>query len=141
MEAIQKLVGAMSDWLGAISAVISACFALMAWRKTKVIRQQQESDAQRRAAPIRLILVRTSDKQEHVLGYRPRRDQASRAELLGILGMYSGNTRFESSYQVPLLESGEFSRMVDGTLSELRFPLSPDDFARFVGQDKLLSPA
>lgn len=140
MEAIQKIVGAMSDWIGVLSAVISAVFAGLAWRKTRLIRQQQQADEQRRAAPIRLILVRTTDQQEHVLGYQPRRDQASRAELLGILGMYFGSPRFDSSYQVRLLESGEFSHMVDGSVSELRLPMSPDDFAIIADRDKKLGP-
>ena len=136
MQNIHWFVGAFSDWLAVVTTVV----AVLAWRKTRLIRQQQEADERRRSEPIRLILVRKTDKREHVLEYQPRRDQASRGELLGILGMYSGSGRFESSHLVPLLESGEFSRMIDGSQNELRFPVSAEDFERFSKQDALLSP-
>jgi hypothetical protein len=127
--------------LGFLSSLIAAVLAFLAWRKAWVIRRQQVEDEHRRKEPIGLILVNEVDGREHVLGYRPRRDQATRSELLGILGMYSGEARFESSKLVPILESGAFDRMIAGQTNELRFPVATADFERFVKRDRELQPA
>ncbi len=140
----------MSGWfdscnvaMGFVSSAISifsAVFALLAWRKARLIRAQQVEDERLRAEPIRLILVSAEGGDEHILGYRPRRDQATRAEILGILGIYSGEPRFESSRLVPILEDGTFDRMIAGQASELRVQVSQADFERFVHRDKELEP-
>lgn len=130
------VIGFVSGFVGIISAV----FAVLAWNKGRMIRETMNQDLRRNAENIRLILVRDGDREEHVLGYRPRRDQATRAEILGILGMYSGEARFESSRLVPILESGDFDRMISGSTNELRFTMSAGDYDRFVKRDRSLGP-
>ncbi|MEO8498950.1 MAG: hypothetical protein ABI614_28130, partial [Planctomycetota bacterium] len=101
-------------------------------------RDSMNEELRRNAENIRLILVREGDQKEHVLGYRPRRDQATRAEILGILRMYSGGESFESSGLVPILEHGDFDRMISGRTNELRFTMSAGDYDRFVKRDNKL---
>ncbi|MEO8498528.1 MAG: hypothetical protein ABI614_25985 [Planctomycetota bacterium] len=72
------------------------------------------------------------------MDYKPRRDQATRNEILGILGMYYGQERFDSSKLVPILESGSFDRMISGVASELRLVVSDDEFDRFQRRDSEL---
>jgi hypothetical protein len=133
-EQTVTVIGFISSFVGIVSAV----FAVLAWNKSRMIRDTMNQDLRRNAENIRLILVREGDRQEHVLGYRPRRDQATRAEILGILGMYSGESRFESSRLVPILESGDFDRMISGSTNELRFTMSDADYDRFVKRDSAL---
>lgn len=129
-------INAILNFAAACIGILSAVFAVLAWRKARQIRQAQRDDERRRSEPIRLRLANESTGEEHVLGYRPRRDQATRAEVLGVLGMYLGKPRFESSKLVPILESGEFDRMISGLTSEVRFPVSADDFERLKKGDQ-----
>jgi hypothetical protein len=131
-------INAILNFAAAFISIVSAVFAGLAWRKARQIRQVQAEEERRRSGHIRLILADEQTGEEHVLGYRPRRDQATRAEVLGILGMYSGETRFESSKLVPILEGGEFDRMISGSTSELRFRVSGDDFERLRRRDEKL---
>ena len=126
------------NFVAALIGIVSAVFVVLAWRKARQIRRAQADEERRREEHIRLILVDDRTSEQHVLGYRPRRDQATRAEVLGILGMYSGEGRFESSKLVPTLESGEFDRMISGSSSELRFRVSADDFERLKRRDQEL---
>ena len=127
-------LGNISDLLG----VLTALFALFAWQKARSIRNAQKDEIERHAEPIRLVLVCEGDRRQHTLGYRPRRDQATRNEVLGILGMYSGESRFDSSHLVPILENGEFDRMIAGESSELRFTVSVADYERLTQRDRAL---
>ena len=136
-ERISVVVGFVSALIGIFSTV----FAVLAWRKARQIRQVQVEDARRRAEHIRLILVCEGTQEEHVLGYRPRRDQATRAEILGILGMYYGEERYKSERLVPILEGGQFDHMIGGDTSDLRFPVSKEDFDRFKRRDRELQPS
>lgn len=128
--------------IGNISDVISLgtlLFAGFTWKKARSIRKAQQDDLRQRAEPIQLILIQDGNSAErHPLGYRPRRDQATRNEILGILGMYSGEQRFDSSRLVPLL-SGEFARMVAGATNELHFTVKKEDYERLVRRDRELS--
>ena len=133
-EQTVTVVGLISSFIGIVTAV----FAVLAWKKGQAIREVMEQELQRNAENIRLILVREGDNRQHVLGYQPRRDQATRNEILGILRMYSGGEQFDSSGLVPILESGEFDLMINGTTSELRFKISPSDYDRFVNRDASL---
>ena len=130
-EAANGIAGFASSLIGIVSAV----FAALAWRKARLIRQERLEADRARAEPIRLTLVRKSDNTEHTLDYRPRRDQATRNEILGILGMYYGQPRFDSSKLVSMLESGSFDRMISGEVSELRLVVSDDEFNRFRQRD------
>ena len=124
-----------NQWAGLLSSVIGIVSAVLAG----LIRTQQVREKRMREQPIKLILVNESDDiKRHVLGYRPRRDQATRAEILGILGMYSGSNRFESKNLVPILESKQFDEMIAGQRNELELRVSNDDFGRFVRQDHVL---
>lgn len=130
-------LGNISDLIG----ILTALFALFAWQKARSIRRTQKEELERDAEPIRLVLVRGSDGNEHVLGYQPRRDQATRNEVLGILGMYYGKDRFDSSHLVPILENGDFGRMIAGESSQLRFTVSAADYERFTQRDRELGGA
>jgi hypothetical protein len=135
---IFEKANAILNFFAACIGIFSGVFALLAWRKARQIRQVQADEDRRRSEPIRLILENEQTQEGHVLGYRPRRDQATRAEILGILGMYYGEPRYESSKLVPILESGDFDRMISGSTSELRFRVSKDDFERFRKRDQEL---
>jgi hypothetical protein len=130
-EQLSQIVG----FLSAVIGIVSALFAAMAWWKARAIRREQLDMERLRSEAIRLTLVRESDGAEHTLDYCPRRDQATRNEILGILGMYFGQTRFDSSKLVPVLESGDFDRMISGEVGELKFVVSDDDFIRFETRD------
>ena len=131
-------INTILNFVAALIGILSAVFVVLAWRKARQIREAQAGEERRRSGHIRLILSNEKTGEEHVLGYRPRRDQATRAEVLGILGMYSGEVRFESSKLVPILESGEFDRMISGSTSELQFQVSADDFERLKRRDEKL---
>ncbi len=68
------------------------------------------------------------------LAYRPLRGQVSRAELLGIFGLFGGKERFDPDTLLSVLCSGKLSRVVGGDSAELVVALdkSRDDslFAR-----------
>lgn len=140
-EIVVSVFKELAERLGNLSDIIgvgTALFALYAALKARSIRKDQEEDARKRAEPIQLILVRQSDQQEHVLGYRPRRDQATRNEIMGILGMYSGETRFDSSTLVPILENGEFDNMIAGNVNGVHVTVSDEDYGRLAMRDRNL---
>jgi hypothetical protein len=52
------------------------------------------------------------------LPFKPRRDQLSRGELVGILGLYFGKDRFDADMLRPILENGLLNRVLEGALEE-----------------------
>lgn len=72
--------------------------------------------ARRREAliTIRLISEFNGKQQSLDLPYTPRRDQLSRQEVLGIMGMYYGPDRFPPEIVRPMLESGALAKVIDG---------------------------
>jgi hypothetical protein len=135
LEQINTPVGLFASVLGIATTV----FSIMSWSKARAIRRTQQQEEHRRSEPIRLILVRESDREEHILSYQPRRDQATRNEIMGILGMYYGSSRFDSAPSMQVLIDGGFSRMVAGITDELRVPVTDADYTRFVDRDRELT--
>jgi hypothetical protein len=134
-------INAIIGFISAVIGIVAAGFAMAGWRKARSIRAAQEEQERRRAERIRLILVRESDHETHQLGYQPRRDQASRGEIMGILGMYYGQPRFEPSRLVPILENGDFEQMIAGEANALHITVSDGEYARFVKKDSELGEA
>lgn len=135
LEQLNTPVGLLASVVGIVTAV----FSILSWAKARAIRRTQQAEERRRGEPIRLIVVRESDREEHVLSYQPRRDQATRTEIMGILGMYFGGpSRFDSKGSTQMLINGDFSRMISGETHELRVPVSDADYATFVERDQAL---
>jgi hypothetical protein len=113
------------NWLSRFDNVVGlfgAAFAIWGWVRTSELLAENREARRRRESPV-TIRLRTSRAaaggsppawDEIALPYRPRRDQLSRAELLGILGVYGGKDRFDSRLLLPLLESGRFDAVLAG---------------------------
>ena len=69
--------------------------------------------------------------------YKPRRDQLSRGELVGILGLYYGKERFDPDMLRPILENGRLNQVLEGTLDGsasdelLEIEVPPKSFQQF----------
>ena len=120
--------------VGSVVTIVIAVFSSAGW-VLRQLRKREQSAQSLRAARIRIVLARRSDPQaRQVLPYAPRRDQATRGEVFGILGMYFGGERFSFGPGVlaPTLESGAFDRMVSGETDEVEVTLPDDEFDKFV---------
>lgn len=103
-----------------VIAIFSAVFAWWAWfRSTELLRANRRA-AEKRRAPITIRLVTSIDGQRESLElpFKPRRDQLSRGELVGILGLYFGKDRFDADMLRPILENGLLNRVLEGALEE-----------------------
>lgn len=87
------------------------------WAVSKLRKRNRIREANART-PIRIVLEGTGGSRVE-LPYRPRRDQLSRAELLGILGMYGGKERFETASIVnKLLNDGQLDQVLDCSIEQ-----------------------
>lgn len=97
--------------------------AYRAWESSEKGRMEAAKTEAQWNAPIQLILVSPEGK-ERVLPYEPARGQLTRAELLGILGIYGGKERFDANLLLTLLESGDLNKVTKGDTDTLRIPSS-----------------
>lgn len=124
-------------WLDRCTILVAACsavFACWAWGRSKQILDSSRRAAARRREPITIRLV-VDDDRTLDLPYRPRRDQLSRVEVLGLLGMYYGPDRFPAQFFEPVLRDGSLSRVIEGKLDSdldeiLRIPVTSEIFDR-----------
>jgi hypothetical protein len=99
---------------------------LLTWWNTRSIRRRD----QLRSRLINLVLE-SPTKQRRVLPCAVLRSQFSRAELVGIFGMYAGKDRFDANQDIqllPLLERGTFNDVLEGRRDELTIPCSESFF-------------
>ena len=108
--------------IGLVSVLIAAVFAVRTFMQTTTLLEANRRASRRREAPIRILLRRQRlaaepglDVEQVELPYRPRRDQLSRAELLGVLGLYYGRERFDPTLLLPILHDGTLNRVLAGT--------------------------
>lgn len=96
-----------------LTAATAALFSSMAFVISLRLRKSQKlAELKRRSAiTIRLIY----DNQQLDLPYRPRRDQLNRQEIMGLLSLYYGESRFEPKIIQRVLESGDLDRILAGT--------------------------
>jgi len=95
-----------------LTAATAAVFSLMAFVISLRLRKSQKLAEAKRRAPITIRLIHQD--QHLALPYRPRRDQLSRQEIMGLLSLYYGKQRFEPSIIQRVLESGELDRVLAG---------------------------
>lgn len=118
-------------------AAFSALFAWWAWvRSTQLLKVNRISAERRKAAiTIRLMTIVNGNTKTLDLPYKPRRDQLSRAEVVGILGLYYGERRFSPTVLRPILENESLSRVIEGRLDDspsdevLEIPVDAEFFA------------
>ncbi len=104
------------EWM--LSLIVITLQLLVMLRLSKIWRKNREREAKARS----LITLRLrgpmnapqSEQRDFEIPYRPRRDQLSRSELLGILGMYYGRERFDSKSLRRILEDGDLDRVLAG---------------------------
>lgn len=106
---IGEILGVWSSIVGLVAAV----FACWGWFKTTELLRSNREVRMRREALITIILE-TEGNSDLEIPYKPRRDQLSRAELLGILGLYCGETHFDRSLLFNILQDGTFDRILAG---------------------------
>lgn len=129
--------------IAAVSAVLSG----FAWlRSTELLKANRISTERRRAAiTIRLMSVVDGNTKTLDLPYKPRRDQLSRAEVVGILGLYYGERRFSPAVLRPILENESLSRVIEGKLDDstsdevLELPVDAEFFSRVENELKTSS--
>lgn len=103
-----------------LTAAVSAVLSGLAWlRSTELLKANRISAERRKAAiTIRLLTVVDGNTKTLDLPCKPRRDQLSRAEVVGILGLYYGERRFSPAVLRPILENGSLSRVIEGKLDD-----------------------
>lgn len=119
-------------------ATVSALFAWWAWVRSTQLLKANRIAAERRMAAITIRLVTLVDGQCMMLElpYKPRRDQLSRAEIVGILGLYYGEQRFSPAVLRPILDNGSLNRVIEGKLDDstsdeiLEIPVDVEFFSR-----------
>jgi hypothetical protein len=119
-----------SDWLHAhfsgivtLASLIYFGFLLLTWWNTRQLRKRQQTLQHL----VRLRLAGPNGASLP-LPYSIRRGQLSRGELLGILGMYNGEKRFEPWTFLSLFESSAFNDVLEGKSDELSIPCPPEFF-------------
>ena len=120
-------------------AITSAVFAWWAWSRSIELFEVNRRAAERRRASITIQLATNVDGETRTLElpYKRRRDQLSRQEVLGILGMYYGHERFPPKVVRSMSESGAMERVIEGKLDDSSSDELPgnglpcETFARF----------
>lgn len=85
------------------------------WSTTQLFEFNRRQLAKKRAKiTIRIRCIEPAGDKTLDLPYQPRRDQLSRSELQGILGLYHGKDRFDAKCLRSILENGELSRVIEG---------------------------
>lgn len=79
--------------------------------------------------PQEVVIVKKA--VEVTLPYSPARREATRAEIMGSVGMFYGAGRFSLPGLAQLFSSQGWKDMKSGVSDELRIPVSADDFVKF----------
>ena len=80
---------------------------------------------------ISIFLVDESGEEgEYLLPYSPLRRELTRAEILGIPGMFSGKTRFNIPRLTEVFTSGQLQQILLGLSSEIKICTPHDEFLR-----------
>lgn len=135
---INDILGPIANMVGVGSAVLAGLAWFKAWQIRNADLEQERLDEE----VIQIIIA--SETEQLTLPYAPRRDQMSRAELLGILGMYyPGPQRFELD-PTATFESGAFNEMLEGKSASLTVRCTQSEFEQFqssVGSRTLVTNA
>ncbi len=122
-----EVLGHLNNLIGLAGTV----FALLAWLKARQVQREACELEKLREQPIQITLVGEGGK-ELKLPYRPRRDQLTRAEVAGVLGMYAGRRRYDLPGLAVAYESGHFGDVLAGRTSEFRINSVPtEEFTAF----------
>lgn len=111
------------DTIATLAGLLAAFFSFKNWMRTTQLLKSNREAFERQKAPI-TIKLRTPDPSvvegydEVTIPYHPRRDQLSRSELVGILGLYYGKDRFPSQPLIPMLQHGTLNRVLEGASSD-----------------------
>ncbi len=108
-----NMLAGLCSVLGLPAGLAGLWYAYKAWRKVLDVEEQQ----QRALQPIAITVECGGERV--TLAYRPLRGQVSRAELLGIFGLFGGKERFDPDTLLSVLCSGKLSRVVGGDSAEL----------------------
>jgi hypothetical protein len=95
-----------------LTAAFAAVLSAMTWFKSRRLIALKRNEEESRRAPITIRLV--NGKRTFELPYKPLRGQLSRHELLGLLGLYYGEPRFDPFVLQDVLENGSLSRILAG---------------------------
>jgi hypothetical protein len=119
----KKIWDDIAPLIGILTSIWGAAQAYRAWETAQKGREEAAKIEAQWNAQIELVLI-APDGKERILPYHPSRGQLSRAELLGILGLYGGKERFDANLLIPLLEAGDLSAVTRGDADTLRIPSS-----------------
>lgn len=130
-----------------LTAAVSAVLSGLAWLQSTELLKINRISAERRKAAITIRLATVVDGNTKTLDlpYKPRRDQLSRAEVVGILGLYYGERRFSPAVLRPILENESLSRVIEGRLDDstsdevLEIPVDAEFFSRVENELKTSS--
>ncbi len=108
----------MADVLTTLAGVVAAGFSIAAWlQTTELLKSNRETKAMKSA--LISIILRASFPNAEIktveLPVKPRRDQLTRGEFLGIIGMF-GDKRFEPTAFRKCIESGHFYQILAGEI-------------------------
>lgn len=133
---LMELVGSIADILGIIGAIA----AVFAWLSSSTTNKMLELERKRQNQKIKVILENNKDGQILQLPVQLRREEFSRAEVLGRIGMIpikknlldKGQKRFSIKY----LNNPGFLQQIDeirenGRITELRIECDRDEFHQF----------
>ena len=131
-----EIVGSIADIIGIIGSIA----AVFAWFNSSKTNKMLEIERKRQNQKIKIILENKQDSQILQLPVQLRREEISRAEVLGRIGMIpikkslldKGQKRFSIRY----LYNPEFLKQIDeikenGRKTELRIECDKDEFNQF----------
>ncbi len=123
-----ELLRGFSDVMGVLGAIAAA----MAWLTAFRTRKEAEEREALLNTPISIILQNEETGEELALPYRPPRRKLDRGSLLGILGMFRPDRRYNIP-DLPLIfiEGGEWEPMEKGLTDKIRIQVPSEEFKAF----------
>ena len=94
----KEMFNIIASW----ASIVGAGFALMAWIQSGLVNKRMKKEDLRKNQKVTLLLIVNDDKgRQYELPYPLRRDEFTRAEVLGRIGMIKmkiSGKRFEIAY-------------------------------------------
>lgn len=112
-----------------ILTLFSVWAAVAAWLNARKLRREEKEKERVLNTPISIFLI--SDSETWECPIHPLRRQLSRAEIPGILGLYSGGQRFDLKRYPEIFENHVFSKVLTGESDVIKIKCSPEEIRIF----------